>query len=82
MEKQRPCTASANYLAESSPRSRIRVVPAVGLNRRMALGAGGGKKISRKAFTTSILAYDETGTYSMSACRKHMDLETARALDV
>ena len=35
--KQRPFTTSANYLAESRPGSRIRVVPAVGLDRRMAL---------------------------------------------
>lgn len=35
--KQRPSTTSANYLAESGPGPRIRVVPAVGLDWRMAL---------------------------------------------
>lgn len=35
--KQRPSATSANYLAESRPGSRIRVVPAVGLDWRMAL---------------------------------------------
>lgn len=35
--KQRPSTTSANYLAESRPGSRIRVVPAVDLDWRMAL---------------------------------------------
>lgn len=35
--KQRPSATSANYLAESRPGPRIRVVPAVGLDWRMAL---------------------------------------------
>lgn len=35
--KQRPSATSANYLAESRPGPWIRVVPAVGLDCRMAL---------------------------------------------
>lgn len=35
--KQRPSTTSVNYLAESSPGPRIRVVPAVGIGWRMVL---------------------------------------------
>lgn len=82
--KQRPSTTSANYLAESRPGSRIRVVPAVGLDWRMALIEVKRERRERKAWWEKLSIRDkrllQQATWLplrqpyRSVCHKHIDL--------